>query len=199
MATAGPRNRKGDKGDAGLNGADGSTWFADEGTPEKSLGKKNDFYLNTKNADVYRKLTKEWIWIINLKGLPGKKGDKGDKGEKGITTVVRTGYMAGEPDPAEVIYITVEVDSNVTTNFTVTNQDFIRVTGPNPVTIEMPDALTYKKRLMIKNYSTAIVTIEDTGNTVNNEPNVQIRAREEVDDLGNTVDFIAEGGQFWVT
>lgn len=70
---------KGDKGDAGTNGA---TWYTGTTVPASTLGVNNDLYLLTTTSDVYKKTSGAWAVIANIKGL---KGDAGDDGVDGAT------------------------------------------------------------------------------------------------------------------
>lgn len=61
-------------GAAGARGADGTVWYAGQGTPSStSLGKADDFYLNAITGDVYKKdLNNIWVRFgasnpVNLK------------------------------------------------------------------------------------------------------------------------------------
>ena len=43
-------------GNEGSPGLDGITWYSGIVVPDESLGVEGDFYLNTENGDLYRKL-----------------------------------------------------------------------------------------------------------------------------------------------
>lgn len=177
MAFAGPRNRQGEKGDPGRDGLDGSQWFSDAGEPQKSIGKKGDFYLDTKNGDVYRKQTKEWIWITNLKGPKGNsvKGDPGKPGKDGVTKVIHSesfsvGGGSGGGGGSGLSYLAVSMTITlalqntwvtVPHSFTTvaeaeaydsTNQEKIeldiRITAPQTIQIRSKKQNTYTVRLI---------------------------------------------------
>jgi len=70
---------QGPKGDTGKNG---STWHSGTGIPSPLVGVQGDYYLDTKNKNVYRKTgSVTWSLEVNLNGLQGQKGVKGDPGE----------------------------------------------------------------------------------------------------------------------
>jgi len=102
------------------------------------------------------------------------------------TTAGGIPFVAGAPQ-----LVTAATDVNLT----VTNQNFVRVFGSSPVTITVP--ATGTTRLTIKNTSSAILTIVPPSGTINDEANLQIKARPP-GSLGNSVDLIFQGGQWWV-
>jgi hypothetical protein len=71
---------KGDAGDAGINGSDGSQWYVGTSIPADSLGVDGDFYLNTLTNDVYRKSGGTWSYLATLKGPAGPAGPEGPAG-----------------------------------------------------------------------------------------------------------------------
>ena len=73
----------GDTGDTGESGTDGATWLTGSGTPDNTLGKDGDLYLDTSTSDVYQKEDGTWTLITNIKGETGADGDTGDTGEAG--------------------------------------------------------------------------------------------------------------------
>lgn len=68
---------KGDAGDAGINGSDGSQWYVGTSVPADGLGVDGDFYLNTLTNDVYRKSSGAWSYLATLKGPAGPAGPQG--------------------------------------------------------------------------------------------------------------------------
>lgn len=63
-----------------------SKWFTGNGVPDVSLGKNNDYYLNTLNSDVYFKTTfNAWELVANIKGENGIPGVSGIDGIDGAT------------------------------------------------------------------------------------------------------------------
>ena len=74
----------GTPGTPGDTGADGSKWYALNGTPAANAAalataKKGDLYLDLDNGDVYE-YTTEWARIGNIKGAQGEPGDPGKDG-----------------------------------------------------------------------------------------------------------------------
>jgi integrin beta 8 len=73
------RGPQGEIGPAGINGANGTVWFAESGNPNEAPvfagGKIGDFYLNTANGDVY---INNGSWpataALNLRGPAGANG-----------------------------------------------------------------------------------------------------------------------------
>ncbi len=79
------------KGEAGLPGADGATWYTGEGAPADTSGNNGDFYLDTVTFDVYLKGGGSWHLITNI---IGPKGEKGGPGKDGAT------WHNGAADPS---------------------------------------------------------------------------------------------------
>ncbi len=83
---------KGDTGEEGTNGDDGSQWYVGTSVPPDSLGVDDDFYLNTLTNDVYRKSGGTWSYLTTLKGPEGPAGPQGPRGagfnETGDLTLV---------------------------------------------------------------------------------------------------------------
>jgi len=62
----------------------GSKWYSGECHPSAGLGRKNDYYFNSANGDVFKKISHcKWILISNIMGQTGPKGDKGPRGIPG--------------------------------------------------------------------------------------------------------------------
>lgn len=59
-------------------------WFDGEGLPTNDVGLAGDYYLNTSNADIYKKISNTWQRIGNIRGAQGERGLQGEKGEKGL-------------------------------------------------------------------------------------------------------------------
>ncbi len=78
----------------GPPGEDGSTWLFDEGIPAGELGDDSDFYLNTIDGEVYRKVDDSWSSIGNLTGPPGNDGAPGADGAT---------WHSGEGEPGAVL------------------------------------------------------------------------------------------------
>ncbi len=79
---------KGEKGDEGQAGESGTVWHTGTAAPENTLGKDGDFYLNTDNFALYKKVDGEWGLIGSFKneekicnhafGLPKVIGESED-------------------------------------------------------------------------------------------------------------------------
>lgn len=121
-------NIKGEKGDTGADGTNGSTWIAgtivtQSGTFNLALGYNiGDIYLNTDTSDYYKiiavnenRYTFEYLGTLKGKtGDPGIQGEKGDEG-KGITKIEKSSSI----DNTDTYTITYS-DSTIS-QFTVTN------------------------------------------------------------------------------
>ncbi len=63
------------KGDQGNPGKDGSVWRYGDGAPSKqSSDKEGDFYLDTKNGDIWNFEGATWKNVGNIKGADGQNG-----------------------------------------------------------------------------------------------------------------------------
>jgi len=87
-----------------------NTILSGSGVPSKTLGINGDFYIDTKNLNLYGPKTKG-IWkvatslkqtdtksvttVIGETGSTGEKGDKGDKGATGSTGATGSAGVAG--------------------------------------------------------------------------------------------------------
>lgn len=61
------------KGLTGNNGADGATWISKTATPTTE-GNDGDYYLNTTDYEIYKKISGTWNSIGNIKGADGADG-----------------------------------------------------------------------------------------------------------------------------
>jgi len=59
-------------------------WYDGEGLPTNDVGLAGDYFLNTSNADIYKKISNTWQRIGNIRGAQGERGLQGEKGEKGL-------------------------------------------------------------------------------------------------------------------
>lgn len=85
----------GARGKDGKNGRDGSKWFSKRGTPNYTLGKKGDFYLEESTGNYYEKVSDlSWELRGSLRGPSGPTGLIGPKGETGEG--VPSGGTAGQ-------------------------------------------------------------------------------------------------------
>ncbi len=73
-------NIAGSPGNNGVDGTDGSdgigsVWLSDSASPNNSLGKITDWYLNTSNYNIYEKTdVSTWTLRGNIKGVDGVNG-----------------------------------------------------------------------------------------------------------------------------
>lgn len=78
------QGNSGTDGRNGIDGTDGATWLTGDKVPASSIGKINDFYLNTSTWDVYKKATSSsWTIVGNIKGKDGLNGTNGANGTAG--------------------------------------------------------------------------------------------------------------------
>ena len=80
----GPTGPKGATGATGAKGNDGATWLSGSVAPT-TQGVNGDYFINTSNWDIYKKVSGTWTKNGNIKGATGAQGVKGDKGDKGDT------------------------------------------------------------------------------------------------------------------
>ena len=76
-------NLKGDSGEEGSTGEDGTSIHTGKGEPEETLGNDGDSYIDLLTFDFYVKEDGEWSKEGNIKGEKGDQGDKGETGDKG--------------------------------------------------------------------------------------------------------------------
>ena len=79
-------NIKGDTGEPGVKGKDGSIIYSGEGVPNVSVGAYGDLYIDIKTWNIY---LKGYTWTLrgNIKGDTGETGAKGDTGATGVSIV----------------------------------------------------------------------------------------------------------------
>lgn len=64
-------------------GGSGVQWLTGAGAPSSGTGSNGDMYLNTTNADVYKKVSGAWVFQTNIKGATGVTGATGATGAAG--------------------------------------------------------------------------------------------------------------------
>ena len=110
-------NLKGDIGDTGSTGEDGTLLHTGNGEPSKSLGSEGDSYIDLSTFDFYVKENGTWTKTGNLKGDKGEAGEKGDKGTSGSSGSKGQDGLNGSPAYSNTIlysengYVTVDVGS----------------------------------------------------------------------------------------
>lgn len=70
----------------GVGGA-GSIWYSAAGVPGSGVGVDGDFYLNSANGDVYKKVAGVWILQLNLVGPAGTGSVSSVNGKTGAVTL----------------------------------------------------------------------------------------------------------------
>ncbi len=75
---------QGPTGPTGATGPAGSQILFGAGAPASGLGVDGDFYENTSNGDVYKKITGTWTLQDNLTGPQGATGAQGPQGIQGV-------------------------------------------------------------------------------------------------------------------
>ena len=122
-------NIKGEKGDPGINGDDGSTWITgtivnQSGTFNLESGYKvGDIYLNTLTSTYYRIISASGTTYIltevgSLRGPQGPKGDKGDTGNDGRSILNVSNVPTSTLDNVDTYTITYTDDTTSTFNIT---------------------------------------------------------------------------------
>lgn len=61
-------------------GGTGTEWHDGSGPPSNVIGKNGDYYLNTANGDVWKKLSGVYALTGNIQGPEGDQGDTGPSG-----------------------------------------------------------------------------------------------------------------------
>ena len=61
----------------GTQGPPGSWWYQGTGTPDPSLGRDGDFYLDVGTGDIYQRSAGAWVLVANMSGPPGDVGPPG--------------------------------------------------------------------------------------------------------------------------
>ncbi len=92
-----------------------NTILSGPGVPTKTVGIDGDFYIDTKNADLYGPKTKG-VWkvttslkqapaksVVTANAVPGAIGDKGEKGDKGATGSTGATGSNGATGPAGAV------------------------------------------------------------------------------------------------
>lgn len=74
---------KGEDGQDGIKGKNGTTWLNGDGIPSSSLGNNGNYYLNNKNNDYYYKKDGQWSKLGTFKGEKGESGKDGTDGNNG--------------------------------------------------------------------------------------------------------------------
>jgi hypothetical protein len=72
-------------GSAGADGAPGAVWRVGSGAPSNGTGIDGDFYLNSANGDVYKRISAVYSVAANIKGATGAAGASGSAGAAGST------------------------------------------------------------------------------------------------------------------
>lgn len=74
-------------------------WYDGEGLPTNDVGLAGDYFLNTSNADIYKKISNTWQRIGNIRGAQGERGIQGERGEKGLKGDRGEAGLAGPAGP----------------------------------------------------------------------------------------------------
>lgn len=72
---------------AGVAAGVGSTWYSAAGAPGTGVGIDGDFYLNTANGDVYKKVGGVWVLQMNLTGPAGTGSVSSVNGKTGAVVL----------------------------------------------------------------------------------------------------------------
>jgi len=103
----------------------GSAWYDAAGVPDVGTGVNGDYYLNTTNGDVYKKVTGSWVLSGNIKGVKGDKGDTGAAGaigdyaeNSGSHSGLNFAYYGGKVRSNNVVYTTAAGSIALTDNAT---------------------------------------------------------------------------------
>ncbi len=98
----GPQGEQGIQGEKGNDGLDGLSLLVGEESPDNSLGKNGDTYIDTTSFDYYLKKDGTWTKLGNIKGsdgVDGEKGEQGIQGEKGNDGSDGLSILSGQGEP----------------------------------------------------------------------------------------------------
>lgn len=96
----GPTGATGGTGPAGADGAAGSVWRDGTGTPSNGLGVNGDYYLDTSNGNVYKKVAGVYTGAGNILGPQGPAGATGDTGPAGSAGTPGSVWRDGSGAPS---------------------------------------------------------------------------------------------------
>lgn len=141
--SAGIQGIQGIQGVAGATGTAGATWLNGTVAPTTG-GANNDWYINTTNGDLYKKISGAWVLQGNLKGTAGAQGIQGIQGVKGdtgasLTREIITAFLGTNQTKALADYEVVTLNGNtqVGTAFSVTNNNTIVCSKAGKVKISL--------------------------------------------------------------
>lgn len=126
-------------------------------------------------------------------GKNGKDGVDGKNGKDGITKVIYSGeFNTGDSGGGGS---TTDISVSTDVDYTITDEDFVRGYGANPIIVTLTDADTNTKRRTIKNVGERDLTIVGVlGQPIDEGPNIILRGGRK-----NSVTLYSEDGEWWIT
>lgn len=129
---AGPPGRDGTDGIQGPAGAPGATWYSGAGNPSSGIGSNNDYYLDTGDGDVFKKVAGSWVLQGNIRGPTGASGSSssfvGARLQKETANQSITGYTVDVVTFPHVKYDTGSL-TGVANKFTIQTNGYYLLTA----------------------------------------------------------------------
>lgn len=179
----GPRGAIGPQGPAGPRGKDASLWHFFDEKLDDSVGKNFDLALVKKTAEFYQKRDGKWQLEGSFKVNQDRNLMVGGVSENFVLAEIAAAV-------ANISGGTVEIDST-TTNIIVTTQDVL-ICKVGCTSIQLKNASTATKPVVIKNYTGGDLTISVDGGA-----NIDADTAYIIPDK-SAFEFAPEGGQYYV-
>lgn len=159
------------KGAQGSAGAAGATLRNGTGVPSNALGVNNDYYLNTSNNDLYKRVNGVYVLQGNFTGAAGATGAAGKDGITAYTTItsltgiaLTSGQLAyrfkrvvGTSEAtSESLTLGVQEPAWVNIHFQVYNNDSVSMTIPVPTGWYVSDGIMDAAQA---NYASSTITV----------------------------------------
>lgn len=105
-----------------------SAWYDGKGIPSSDLGLNNDYYLNTVNGDLYKKIDGIWKKSSNMRGPQGEQGVQGiqgvagpvgETGSKGDSATITVGNVTSGAPGTSASITNSGTNTNAIFNFTI--------------------------------------------------------------------------------
>lgn len=129
----GPPGRDGTDGIQGPAGAAGATWLSGAGNPGSGIGTNGDYYLDTGDGDVFKKIAGSWVLQGNIRGPTGASGGGstafvGARLQKSLGAQSFTGYAIDTVTWPNLVYDTGSL-TGVANRFTIQTNGYYLLTA----------------------------------------------------------------------